>query len=220
MTSTNADAQIIPDAAQDPNDDRTAPISAHLNRISQDVAAPLVTLEQVVRWGGARLTPDELARLRDRIPTSSIPDSISSLVGEIVDDRRAVRAATSTSFVPPPELRGSLFGGHTSEQVNTVLGRISDLSGVRVICVWDDFDGEFYGYSNFYIEDDEHELIREVGGDLWVWLTEPSNSPDCPDTPGSPADWFGNLTTSFTAGDLAYDDGLHNYAISDQRWAD
>ncbi|MEV0684774.1 hypothetical protein AB0I35_13005 [Nocardia sp. NPDC050378] len=45
---------------------------------------PLVTLDQVVRWGGTTLTENELDRLVAAIPQSSIPDAINAIVGEIV----------------------------------------------------------------------------------------------------------------------------------------
>ncbi|PPJ36463.1 hypothetical protein C5E45_20680 [Nocardia nova] len=156
-----------------------------------------------------------MQRLRERIPESSIRDAISDLVGTIVDERHRVLAEAHTVFTAPAELRGSLDDGHAAEKVNAVLGQISDLSGVRVICVWDYFDGDFGGHSNFYVEDDD--AIVELGGDLWDWLTESPDSPDCPAMPGKPADWFGCAAPDFLADDIAYDDGLHNYALGDHR---
>ncbi|OBF67493.1 hypothetical protein A9X06_04890 [Mycobacterium sp. 852002-51759_SCH5129042] len=180
-----------------------------------DKPAPLLTLDQVVQWGGSRLSPGEVERLRKRIPTCSIRDVISELVGTIVDERHRLLAETRTSFTAPPKLRGSLADGYTADEVNTVLGQVSDLAGVRVICLWDYFDGEFGGQSSFYVEDDE--AILELGGELWDWLTESPDSPDCPATPGNPAEWFGCAAPDFRTSDIAYDDGLHNYALGDHR---
>lgn len=44
---------------------------------------PLVTLDQIVRWGGTVLTEDELDRLVTAIPKSSIPDVIAEIVTAI-----------------------------------------------------------------------------------------------------------------------------------------
>ncbi len=47
---------------------------------------PLITLDQVVRWGGTALTEDEIERLVAAIPNSSIPDAIGEIVATITND--------------------------------------------------------------------------------------------------------------------------------------
>ncbi|MFR9753922.1 hypothetical protein ACL02S_23185 [Nocardia sp. 004] len=183
-----------------------------------DKLEPFISLEQVVQWGGYRLTPSEVERLRRNIRTSTIPEVISEVVGGIVDDRTRVLAENLSSCLAPAELRGSLAAGHTPEKANAILGQISDLAGVRVICVWDHIDADgFGGHSNFYIEDNEDETILELSGDLRAWLTENPDSPDCPATSGNPSTWFGSAAAELTAEDIAHNDGLLNYALHDLR---
>ncbi|UGT58855.1 hypothetical protein [Nocardia asteroides] len=47
---------------------------------------PLITLDQIVRWGGTALTEDEIDRLVAAIPKSSIPDAIADIVAAITAD--------------------------------------------------------------------------------------------------------------------------------------
>ncbi|WP_043736004.1 hypothetical protein [Nocardia asiatica] len=121
------------------------------------------------------------------------------------------------AFAAPPELRGCLIDGRrTAEQVNSVLGRLSELSGLRLVCVWEFVDTYgFAGHSNFYIATNG-EALRHLSGDLGDWLTLPTDDPDSPQTPGDPASWIDAVTCEFTTTVLV-GDGLHNYATEDRR---
>ena len=112
------------------------------------------------------------------------------------------------------DLRGSMVDGYCPEDVNRILGRISDASGLKLVCVWDTYDSLGPGGdSQFYIEEDGGQL-REVAGDLWRWLNDDPDDPEAPTSPGSPASWPGE-PADFTAADLEYDDGFCNYARRD-----
>jgi hypothetical protein len=108
-------------------------------------------------------------------------------------------------------LRGSMIDGYCPEDVNRILGRISDASGLQLVCVWDTYDScGPRGDSQFYIEEDGGRL-REVTGDLWRWLNDDPENPDAPASPGAPATWAGE-PADFTNADLEYHDGFCNYA--------
>lgn len=112
------------------------------------------------------------------------------------------------------DLQGSMIDGYDDGKVNSVLGRISDASGIRLVCVWDVYDNcGVGGNSQFYVE--EASGLQELIGDLWRWLNDDPDDPDAPAFPGTPASWAGE-NAGFTTGDLPYADGFHNYARRDQ----
>jgi hypothetical protein len=117
------------------------------------------------------------------------------------------------------DLRGSMVDGYCPEDVNRVLGRISDASGPQLVCVWDTYDSSGPGgNSQFYTVEDSGRL-REVAGDLWRWLNDDPDTPDAPSSPGSPASWVGE-PADFSTADLEYHDGFCNYASHDLEGGD
>jgi len=112
------------------------------------------------------------------------------------------------------DLRGSMAGGYWPEDVNRILGQISDASGIQLVCVWDIYDScGTGGNSQFYVEEQDGQL-RELAGDLWRWLNDDPGDPAAPASPGSPSTWPGE-PADFTTADLEYDDGFCNYARRD-----
>lgn len=127
-------------------------------------------------------------------------------------------AAANSSPAGPPEtiadLRGSMADGYEPEDVNRILGRISTVSGLRLVCVWATCDsGGPDGNSQFYVEENDGRL-RELAGDLWRWLNQDPDDPDTPAGPGSPDSWLGE-PAGFSTTDLGYHDGFGNYAWRD-----
>lgn len=111
------------------------------------------------------------------------------------------------------DLRGSMDDGYDDERVNRVLGRISEVSGLRIVCVWDYYDASGVGgNSDFYVNIDGQ--FHDCAGDLWRWLNGSTGDPDTPAVPGPPASWVG-APTDLRDDQLRYDDGGHNYAIQD-----
>jgi hypothetical protein len=112
------------------------------------------------------------------------------------------------------DLRGSMIDGYDDERVNRVLGRISAATGLNLVCVWAFCDGlGVGGDSQFYVLSDEGRLY-EVAGNLWRWLNDNPGQPGAQASPGHPDSWIGE-PADFTADDLPYDDGWHNYALRD-----
>jgi hypothetical protein len=112
------------------------------------------------------------------------------------------------------DLRGSMVDGYRPEDVNRTLSRISDASGLRLVCVWDIYDScGPGGNSQFYVEEGSGRL-RELAGDLWRWLNDDPDDPDALTSPGTPGSWIGDLA-DFTTADPEYDDGFCNYALRD-----
>ncbi|MFR9753979.1 hypothetical protein ACL02S_23470 [Nocardia sp. 004] len=114
----------------------------------------------------------------------------------------------------PPELRGSLSGDVTPDQVNQILGRIDELMPQLLVCVWDRVDP--YGFGG-------HKRLRFVTScdllflapELVAWLTLDPADPNCPETPGGyPDDWVGE-EDCWSA--LAFHDDEHNGALEDVR---
>ncbi|EWM19644.1 hypothetical protein KUTG_09948 [Kutzneria sp. 744] len=111
------------------------------------------------------------------------------------------------------DLRGSMDDGYDDDSVNRVLGRISEASGLRIVCVWDYYDAfGVGGNSDFYVNVDGR--LHYCAGDLWRWLNGSTEDPDTPTVPGLPASWVG-APTDLRDDQLRYDDGDHNYAIRD-----
>ena len=107
-----------------------------------------------------------------------------------------------------------MAGGYWPEDVNRILGQISDASGIQLVCVWDIYDScGTGGNSQFYVEEQDGQL-RELAGDLWRWLNDDPGDPAAPASPGSPSTWPGE-PADFTTADLEYDDGFCNYARRD-----
>lgn len=124
---------------------------------------------------------------------------------------------TPRPFTAPPELRRSMHDGYDSDTVNSVLGRISALSGLRIVCIWDYVDAFGYaGHSEFYLEHANGEALHYLSGDLYRWLNAPTDDIDAPETPGEPATWIGAKVTEFSTTDLIGDD-QHNYAFRNRR---
>jgi hypothetical protein len=113
-----------------------------------------------------------------------------------------------------PELRGAMQDGYTSEDVNRILGQISDESGIQLVCVWDYYDGCTGGNSDFYIDPEDGGPLRHLAGDLWRWLNEDPDGPDSPQDLGNPATWIGGVSDHHPD-NLAWDDGFHNLAMHD-----
>jgi hypothetical protein len=112
-------------------------------------------------------------------------------------------------------LRGSMIDGYCPEDVNRILGRISEAAGLDLVCVWDTYDScGPGGNSQFYVEEQDGRL-RDLAGDLWRWLNDDPGDPDAPVIPGAPSSWAGELA-DFTTADLEYDDGSCNYARRDR----
>lgn len=65
-----------------------------MDRTTAPAAEPLtvtITREQIECWAGRRLSDDEIARLDDCIPNSSIPDAIGEIVAQFERDPDADR---------------------------------------------------------------------------------------------------------------------------------
>lgn len=144
-------------------------------------------------------------------------DGLGSQIGFLVDHHGVDRArALIEDCRPGPlddvaDLRGSMIDGYTSETVGSVLGRVSDASGVLLVCVWDYVDDYGVGgNSQFYVQDAEGRL-RELVGDLWPWLNGDPDDPDTPGSPGAPESWIGD-EAEITTDELHHTDGSHNYA--------
>lgn len=132
------------------------------------------------------------------------PREARSLVEQYRDDPLKVIA----------DLRGTMVDGYDDDDVNRVLGSISDASGLQLVCVWDVYDDcGVGGNSQFYLLEAGGRL-RELAGDLWRWLNGDPDDPDTPASPGLPGSWAGELA-DFTTDHLPYDDGFRNYAQRD-----
>ncbi|WP_280424786.1 hypothetical protein [Nocardia carnea] len=120
-------------------------------------------------------------------------------------------------FTAPDELRGCMDDGYTPEQVNSVLGQLSEMTGLRLVCIWDYYDEDGYGgNSGFYIEALDGHSLFDLVGDLWAWLNKNIDDPDAPTTPGDPRSWIGDEVSGVDPTDLG-GDGFHNYANQHRR---
>ncbi|WP_433716892.1 hypothetical protein ACQP2U_43700 (plasmid) [Nocardia sp. CA-084685] len=119
-------------------------------------------------------------------------------------------------FQAPAELRGCMHDDYTSEKVYSVLSRLSAVSGLRIVCVWDLLDT--YGYSGesaFYIQANNGEALHYLADQPWEWLHSPADDPDTPASPGEPATWAGAVVPGLTYTDLTGGHDLHNFAVHD-----
>lgn len=112
------------------------------------------------------------------------------------------------------DLRGCMASGYDPGLVNKVLARLSAAAGVHLGCVWD-YCGSLGpgGGADFYLFLPDGN-VRATGESLSRWLSARPGDPDAPSSPGAPASWDSG-PAGFTAADLPYDDGLHNYARRD-----
>lgn len=117
-------------------------------------------------------------------------------------------ASAPASWSAPKELRSRLVDGYDSDEIATVLGQISDASGVFIVCLWDYYDAYGYGGSSDFRVLSPHGQLYHLDGDLSAWLTEAPD--DAPAHPGRPASWIGGIDIDIT--DVAGGDGRHNLA--------
>lgn len=111
-------------------------------------------------------------------------------------------------------LRGIMVDGYSPDDVNRVLGRLSDVTGLLILCVWDYYDDYgFGGNSDFYVN--VNGRLHYCTGDLWPWLNGSVENPDTPPDPGTPASWVGELA-DLDEDQLPYTDGQHNYTTVDR----
>ncbi len=111
---------------------------------------------------------------------------------------------------PNPELRGCMADGYDTDDVNNVLGEISDDTPHTLVCLWGSYDGiGGLDGSQFYIERDGH--LYELAGDLWAWLNDDPEDSDTPAEPGHPDTWLGK-PAGITTRNLPWTDHRHNYA--------
>lgn len=111
----------------------------------------------------------------------------------------------------PPDLRGSMVDGYDDDRVNSALGRLSEASGLNLVCVWEYFDSAGVGgNSDFFVLADDGRLY-ELAGNLWRWLNGPLDDPDTPADLDPPTAWLGAVTADRTE-DFAWNDGFRNYA--------
>lgn len=81
--------------------------------------------------------------------------------------------------------------GYTPDNIDRVLGLITDRTGAYLVCVWDFIDEEGSGGdSQLYLLDDG--VLYELAGDLWAWLLDGASA--APNGPGSPSQWKGART--------------------------
>ncbi|MEU7631770.1 hypothetical protein AB0C34_17530 [Nocardia sp. NPDC049220] len=164
-----------------------------------------------------------------RVPTfpftlDTVEQMFGTLIGHIQlmayryeDESRELTQALAELDAPlevPTELRGCMSEGYTPEKVNSVLGHLANVCGVRIVCVWERFGAYgFAGNCDFYIESNSGEALYYLVGGLRAWLNTSADDPQSPATPGEPASWVGGLVSEFTHADFAGGDNSHNYAI-------
>lgn len=117
-------------------------------------------------------------------------------------------------WVAPDGLAGCMYLGYTPEDVNRVLGILSQASGLRLVCVWAFCDACGYGGdSDFYIEDERSQTLLHLAGNLWAWLSESPGDSAFPAGPGHPSTWIGPPVTEFAFKAIAGGDDFHNYTL-------
>ncbi|WP_069167952.1 hypothetical protein [Nocardia altamirensis] len=120
--------------------------------------------------------------------------------------------AAATPVQLPADLRGALPADFTAAHVASIMDRVHDATGFRIVCVWDyHSDKQFDGHTEFAVVDEFGQLY-ELTGNLLGWLRGGPGAPACP---GSPASWIGEPGTEdhITASDLARGQDPYNYAI-------
>lgn len=97
--------------------------------------------------------------------------------------------------------------GYDEEAINGVLGRIQDLTGITIVCLWEFCDHLGYGGSSeLFLLDDG--VLHTLAGDLWPWLLD--GAAEAPNGPGDPEQWKGP-SSGHVAREFA-GDGRHNLA--------
>jgi hypothetical protein len=72
--------RLFADHVTDEQVDAAAAEVDAMNRRFRERYPKLITREQVESWAGRALSDDELERLSDAIPNSSIPDAVDTIV--------------------------------------------------------------------------------------------------------------------------------------------
>ena len=181
--------------------------------------------DAIVAWAeslGARpedlddLVHDLISQQASSINNGGLTEQIAFLV-ETCGPRQArslIEQCQADLLEAVADLRGSMVLGYDNDDVNRILGRISDASGVQIVCVWEIYDNcGVGGNSEFYVREHTGRL-RELTGDLWPWLGYDPDDPDTPASPGFPGGWVGE-PADLTLDQLPYSDGFCNYAERD-----
>jgi hypothetical protein len=114
------------------------------------------------------------------------------------------------------DLRGSMFPCYDGHLVNSILGQLSELMDVVLVCVWEWHGGAgFGGPASFYIN--EGGRLCRLEGDVRTWLLGDPDDPRTPTLPEGSSTWRGRRA-GFTTGDLAWNDLRRNYARNDLPW--
>lgn len=131
----------------------------------------------------------------------------------------APRADWARNLKHITRFRGNMIHGYDNDDVNAVLGQISDVTGLTIVCVWEYYDDYGYGGdSRFCILSDNGTLYQQVG-DLYPWLSGTPDDPHTPDSPGDPSTWIGPAE-HITESAFVNGDGFHNYALADYQSRD
>lgn len=97
--------------------------------------------------------------------------------------------------------------GYDEDDINDVLGRIQELTGTTIMCLWEFFDHLGYGGDSELFVLDDGALYTLEGG-LWPWMLDGTS--EAPNGPGTPVTWKGQPT-----GHVAHEfhgDNQHNLA--------
>lgn len=181
------------------------------------LGTPVVDGRDVRLPDGTAVDPRTFSVYASELP--STPDWFRDIVASaepttkpLVPQLRGDAVSAATRAAIDADLRGCMEDGYDSDKVNSVLGAISDASGLMIVCVWDFYD-EYGpgGNSDFYVDPEDGGPLRELVGDLWRWLNSDPDDPDSPDSPGDPGTWTGSAT-SLHPDNLAWNDGRHNFA--------
>jgi hypothetical protein len=113
------------------------------------------------------------------------------------------------------QMRGRMVDGYDGPLVNVVFDVLSELSGLSLVCVWQERYASTgpRGSSKFYLEDNDGGLWR-LEGDVREWLTGDPADPLTPELPLDPSTWRG-IGAGFTTRVLEWHDGRRNYAHRD-----
>ncbi|MFF7250504.1 hypothetical protein ACFZBU_42315 [Embleya sp. NPDC008237] len=192
-------------------------LSIHLDSVDTSIVGPDGTVPLRVEVGGTVLHPTIgfRAAVLLRVFHARAKTVLKAVVHSLRDrhDRRCLGHTAGPEVLA--DVRGSMFDGYDADRVNTVLGRVNEAFGIRVVCVWNYVDAfGFGGDSDFYVEDAEGRL-HYLSGRLWLWLNRAPDHADAPEAAGTPAEWFGSVT-GMSVKPMA-GDGRLNYAIGDLR---